>query len=115
MASPRWPSESGLDLVLLGAVVAGLGVYADAFADSTRATPSLVTRFLQIPPGTSPPAVLPQDRALLLMTDPRTADAATGGVASGSATGSSGAGLILVAVGVVLIASGVLLARSNSS
>ena len=101
------PRDSGLDLVLLGALVAGLGVYANVIVDSAGATPSLV-RFSQAPPDTSFPGVLPQDNALLLLADPRTADAATGG---GGATGE--VGFVLVAVGAVVVAAGFLMAESN--
>ena len=99
--------DGGLDLVLLGAIIAGLGVYANVFSGSADASPSLV-RFFQVSPDTTYTAVLPQDKALLLLTDPRTADAATGGVET---TGS--VGLVVVAIGVILVTTGLLVARAN--
>lgn len=99
--------DGGLDLVLLGTMVAGLGVYAGVFSGSAGASPSLV-RFLQVSPDTTYSAVLPQDKALLLLTDPRTADAATGGVET-----TGGFGIAFVAIGVVLVAVGLLTLRSN--
>lgn len=99
--------DGGLDLVLLGTIIAGLGVYAGVISGSAGASPSLV-RFFQVSPDTTYSAVLPQDKALLLLTDPRTADAATGGV---EPTGS--VGLVFVAIGIVLVATGLLVAQSN--
>ena len=107
MGPSGWPRDSGLDLVLLGALVVGLGAHANVFVASAGATPSLI-RFSQVPPGASLPGVLPQDKALLLLADPRTADAATGGV---GVTGDIGA--VLVAVGAVVVATVFLMAESN--
>lgn len=92
-----------LDLVLLGGLVVGLGSSTRLFAGSAGAAPSLV-RFFQVPPGTTYPAALPQDKALLLLTDPRTADAAAGGVAP-----SGGVGPFLVALGLAVAAAGLYL------
>ena len=97
----------GFDLVLLGTLVAGLGLYARVLSGSTEASPSLL-RFFQVPADTRFPAVLPQDKALLLLTDPRTADAAAGGV---DPTG--GIGVVLLAIGVVLVSMGLLTVRSS--
>ncbi|MXR42712.1 hypothetical protein GRX01_15365 [Halobaculum sp. WSA2] len=99
--------ESGLDVVLLGVLVAGIGASAGIVSGSASATPSFV-RFFQVPKGTTYPAALPQDKALLLLTDPRTADAAAGGVGS-----SGGIGPVLVAVGVMLVALGLFLWRGE--
>lgn len=99
--------ESGLDVVLLGVIVAGIGTSAGVVSGSASATPSLV-RFLQVPKGTTYPAALPQDKALLLLTDPRTADAAAGGGGS-----SGGIGPVLIAAGVMLVALGVFLWRAE--
>lgn len=107
MVPSHGPRESGLDLVLLGVIVVGLGVYADLFTGSSEATPSLV-RFFQVLPDTTYPAVLPQDKALLLLTDPQTAEVATSSVEA-----SSGVGAVLLGVGVVIVALGVLLSRST--
>ena len=101
------PMDGGLDLVLLGTILAGLGVYAGVFAGSADASPSLV-RFFQVPPDATYSAVLPQDKALLLLTDPRTADAATGGVEP-----SGSAGITILAIGVVIVTTGLLIARAN--
>ena len=99
--------ESGLDVALLGVIVAGIGASAGIVSGSADATPSLV-RFFQVPAGTTPPAALPQDRALLLLTDPRTADAAAGGVGS-----SGGIGPVLVVAGALLVALGLFIYRAN--
>lgn len=94
---------TGLDVALLGVLVAGVGASAGIVSGSTGATPSLV-RFFQVPAGTTYPAALPQDKALLLLTDPRTADAASGGVGSSGGVGPAmvGAGAVLVALGLFL-------------
>jgi len=99
--------ESGLDVDLLGVFVAGNGTSAEVVSGSANATPSLL-RFFQVPTGTTYPAALPQDKALLLLTDPRTADAAAGGVES-----SGGIGLVLVATGETLVALGLFLWRAE--
>lgn len=61
-----------------------------------------------MPPESTYSAVLPQGKALLLLTDPRTTDAAAGGA---EATG--GVGIVFLAVGVVLVATGLPTARPN--
>ena len=98
---------SGLDVALLGVIVAGIGASAGIVSGSAGATPSFV-RFFQVPEGTTYPAALPQDKALLLLTDPRTADAAAGGVGS-----SGGVGPVLVAAGAVLVALGLVTWRAE--
>lgn len=107
MVPSHGPRESGLDLVLLGVIIVGLGVYADLFVGSSNATLSLV-RLFQALPDTTYPAVLPQDRALLLLTGPQTAEAATSSVEA-----SGGVGAVLFGGGIVIVALGVLLSRST--
>lgn len=106
MVPPHSARESGLDLVLLGVIIVGVGGCVDLFAGSSDATPSLV-RFFQVVPDTTSPAVLPQVGALLLLTDPQTAEVATSSVAA-----SGGVGAVLLGAGVVIVAVGVLLSRS---
>ncbi|WP_435063841.1 hypothetical protein [Halobaculum sp. EA56] len=101
------PRGNGLDIALLGVIVAGLGTYAGVVTGSADATPSLV-RFFQVPAGTTYPATLPQDKALLLLTDPRTADAAAGGVGS-----SGGIGPVMIGIGAMLVVAGLLVWRNG--
>ncbi|SHH36034.1 hypothetical protein [Halobaculum gomorrense] len=101
---------NGLDIALLGVIAAGLGLSLGAVAGSAESSPSLI-RFFQAPADATYPGVLPQDKALLLLTDPRTADAATGASgAAGAADPSGGVELVLVGVGAVLIAVGLTVA-----
>lgn len=100
---------SGLDIALLGAIVAGLGLSLGSVAGSADASPSFV-RFFQVPADTTLAGVMPQDKALLLLTDPRTADAAAG--ASGS---TGGLDVVLVGVGAVLIAAGIAVAYRDET
>lgn len=107
MFPAEWLRDGGVDIALLGTLVAGLGAYAGVFRGSADASPS-VLRFFQVSPDTTYAAVLPQDKALLLLTDPRTADAASGGVET-----VGGVGLSLIAIGVVLMVTGVLAVQSE--
>lgn len=71
--------SSGLDISLLGVIVAGIGFSLEYVMDAAGTTPRLI-RFFDKPPGTTYPAVMPQDAALLLLADPSTtASSATSG------------------------------------
>lgn len=77
---PSTSRSSGLDISLLGAIVAILAFYAGNSSYFEGAAPHLI-RFFDKPPGTTYPAVMPQDKALLLLADPSTT-ASTGSTAS---------------------------------
>lgn len=58
------------DIALLGTVLAGVAFYATRL-DGGNVVPSFL-RFYDVAPGRTYPAALPQDKALLLLTDPAT-------------------------------------------
>lgn len=68
--------SSGLDISLLGVIVAGIGLTMDRLGSSSDTMPHLI-RFFDVPPGRAHPAILPQDAALLLLTDPATTSSGT--------------------------------------
>lgn len=77
------------------------------------ATAPHIIRFFDKPPGTSYPAVMPQDAALLLLTDPSTSESVThaGGVSLPPVMGS--VWMLLALFGVGLIVLGPILAIVN--
>ncbi|MFB6068768.1 MAG: hypothetical protein ABEJ90_02460 [Halobacterium sp.] len=90
--------SSALDVSLLGLVVAIVSFYA-ARLPAAGATPNLI-RFFETSPGRRYPAILPQDKALLLLLAPGTGtETAT---TTGSATGGVWSLLFLVGLLVVL-------------
>lgn len=96
--------SSGLDVSLLGVIVAGIGFSVEYVAGAAGTTPHLI-RFFDKPPGTSYPAVMPQDAALLLLADPST----TGSSATSGATPVISLGdlpTFLAYVGLVLVVLG---------
>lgn len=96
--------SSGLDVSLLGVIVAGVGAFLDSVLDAAGTSPHLI-RFFDKPPGTDYPAVLPQDAALLLLTDPSTASSGT--ISGGTQVASFGDLPTFVAyVGAVLVLAG---------
>lgn len=96
--------SSGLDVSLLGVIVAGVGLLVDRVADAAGTMPHLV-RFFDVPADTQHPAVMPQDAALLLLTDPSTT--ASRSVSGGEAVVAVGdVPTLLVALGAALIVAG---------
>lgn len=96
--------STGLDVSLLGVLAIGVGFFLEYVTDAAGTSPHLI-RFFDKPSGTTYPAVMPQDAALLLLTDPSTT--ASGTVSGGAASVSLG-GLpsFVVAVGVALVVAG---------
>lgn len=96
--------SSGLDVSLLGMIVAGIGFTLDYVTGAAGTSPHLV-RFFDKPAGTSYPAVMPQDAALLLLTDPSTT--ASRPISGGATAISLGDLPVFVAyVGAVLVVAG---------
>lgn len=65
--TPRHPATTGLDISLLGVIVAAVGFYAGSLPTAATGTPNLV-RFGEGARGTAAPAAMPQDQALLLLS-----------------------------------------------
>lgn len=96
--------SSGLDVSLLGVIVTGFGLFLDRAADAAGTRPHLI-RFFDKPPGTRYPAAMPQDKALLLLTDPATK--ASGPTSGGTPLISFGdLPMLIVFIGVALILAG---------
>lgn len=102
--------SSGLDISLAGAILAILSFYAAGVSRVPATAPNLI-RFFEQPPGTSYPAVMPQDAALLLLADPATSasPAASGGLVLPPVLGS--VWTLLAYVGIALVVLGPLWAR----
>lgn len=70
------------DIALLGTILAAVSFYATRL-NGGNAVPHIL-RFYDVPPGTTYPATLPQDKALLLLMEPST-DASSTVAAAGPA------------------------------
>lgn len=95
---PSRRESSWLDVGLLAVLAAAVGYYAVRFRDAGDVTPHLI-RFYEFPRGTNPPAMMPQDKALLLLNDPAAGTAATGTAAPPLWSLLMIAGVIVLAVG----------------
>lgn len=96
--------SSGLDVSLLGVIVAGVGFTLEYVTGAAGTSPHLI-RFFDTPSGTTAPAVMPQDAALLLLTDPSTTASKP---MSGGATAISLGDLptFVASVGILLVVAG---------
>jgi len=104
-------STSGLDLVLLGLIAVIVGGYGRGMSVPANTKPDLI-RFFSVSPDRTYAAVLPQDKALLLLSDPTTGRAA--GEATAGAVGAMNGIWTLVALfGVMLILAGPMLVWAN--
>lgn len=102
---------SGLDVSLLGVIVAGVGASLDYVADAAGTTPHLV-RFFDEPSGGGSPPGVPQDAALLLLADPSTTGSGT--LSGGTPVLSLGTlPALLTFVGAVLVVAGPLWALAH--
>lgn len=67
--------SSGLDITLLGVIIAIVGFYASRLGEVVGTMPHII-RFFDVPPDRSTPGIMPQDQALLLLNDPATSASA---------------------------------------
>lgn len=102
MESSTGARSSGLDVSLLGVIVTGVALSVHAFAGSGRVAPNLI-RFFEVPPDTKHPAVMPQDKALILLSDPSTNPSAEVAAGIDLSVSLDGALAFLVFVGVAMI------------
>jgi hypothetical protein len=102
--------SSALDMSLLGVIAVIVGGYGRSLSVPADASPDLI-RFFSVSPDRTYAAVLPQDKALLLLSDPST------GRATQQATQATGAfdGLwtLVALVGVILLLAGPVIAWAN--
>lgn len=59
----------GLDVSVLGFIVAAVAFYAGRLGSAADVDSPNIIRFTDYPRGSAPPAVLPQDSALMLLTE----------------------------------------------
>jgi len=103
-------STSGLDLVLLGLIGVIVGAYGRTMSVPANTQPDLI-RFFSVSPDRTYAAVLPQDKALLLLSDPSTAR--TAGEATASAGAMNGIWTFVVLLGIMSVLAGPVLVWAN--
>jgi len=104
-------STSPLDLTLLGVIAVIVGAYGRSISVPATTKPHLI-RFFSVSPDRTYPGVLPQDKALLLLTEPSTAR--TTGEATASAGGSmTGIWTLVALLGLMLVIAGPMLLWVN--
>jgi len=96
-------STSGLDLTLLGLIAAIVGWYGRSISVPATTKPDLI-RFFSVSPDRTYPAVMPQDKALLLLNDPATGEAA--GAATAGAGSLDGVWTLVALIGLLLLVAG---------
>jgi hypothetical protein len=97
-------TTSPLDLTLLGIIAVILGAYGRSMSVPATTKPHLI-RFFSVSPDRTYPGVLPQDKALLLLTEPSTAR--TTGEVTASAGGSmTGIWTLVALLGLMLVLAG---------
>ncbi|WP_251329140.1 hypothetical protein [Haloplanus pelagicus] len=110
MTSRLLIGDSPLDISLLGLIAVIVGGYGREISVPPDTSPHLI-RFFSVSPDRTYPAVMPQDKALLLLNDPSTTEATREATAAG---GSLYAVWTLVAVvGVLLLLAGPAVAWRN--
>jgi hypothetical protein len=97
-------STSPLDLTLLGIIAVIVGGYGRSMSVPANTTPDLI-RFFSVSPDRTYPAVMPQDKALLLLSDPATGRA-TGEATAGAAGALDGIWTLVALLGFVLVLAG---------
>jgi len=104
-------NTSGLDVTLLGLIAVIVGGYGRTMSVPSGTQPDLI-RFFSVSPDRTYAAVMPQDKALLLLNDPSTSQSA--GTITTSAAGAPGGIWTAVAlVGLLLVFAGPVLAWAN--
>jgi len=97
-------STTGLDLVLLGLIAAIVGAYGRTMSVPADTRPHLI-RFFSVSPDRTYAAVMPQDKALLLLSDPSTGQATREATAAGAGA-MNGIWTLVFLVGVMLLFAG---------
>jgi len=101
---------SPLDVSLLGLIATIVGGYGRTISVPPDTAPHLI-RFFSVSPDRSYAAVMPQDKALLLLSDPATGEATRG--ATDAAGSLHGLWTLVAFVGLILLFAGPVLAWRN--
>jgi len=104
-------STSPLDLTLLGIIAVIVGGYGRTMSVPADTNPDLI-RFFSVSPDRTYAAVLPQDKALLLLSDPAVAQATGGGTAGATGT-MAGIWTVVALLGLLLVVAGPMLVWVN--
>ncbi|MFB6196567.1 MAG: hypothetical protein ABEI80_10380 [Haloplanus sp.] len=103
--------RSGLDITLLGLIAAIVGGYGRTMSVPAGTSPHLI-RFFSAPPDRTYPAVMPQDKALLLLSDPSVERSASRATAE-AAVSLDGLWTVVAFVGLLLVIAGPIIAWTN--
>ncbi|WP_248895292.1 hypothetical protein [Haloplanus halobius] len=96
-------SPSGMDITLLGLIAVIVGGYGRSLSVPAGTAPDLI-RFFSVPPERTYPAVMPQDKALLLLNDPSIARSRQ--TTAETAVSLDGVWTLVALVGVMLVIAG---------
>jgi hypothetical protein len=97
-------STSPLDLSLLGLIATIVGWYGRSMSVPANTNPDLI-RFFSVSPDRTYAAVMPQDKALLLLSDPSTGQATSEATAAGVGA-MNGIWTLVFLFGVMLVLGG---------
>ncbi|GAB6860631.1 hypothetical protein ACFR97_08155 [Haloplanus litoreus] len=102
--------SSALDVSLLGVIAVIVGGYGRSLSVPADASPDLI-RFFSVSPDRTYAAVLPQDKALLLLSDPSTGEATRQATRTPGAL--DGVWTLVALVGIMLLLAGPAIAWAN--
>jgi len=100
----------GFDLSLLGFIIAAVAFYAGRLGGAADIDSPNIIRFADHPRGSAPATILPQDSALLLLTQPDPSATETAGTAAGAASVDP-VWTLVMCIGFALLIGGPLFAR----
>jgi hypothetical protein len=105
----------GFDVSVLGFIVAAVAFYAGRLGSASDVDSPNIIRFTDYPQGSAPSAVLPQDSALMLLTesDPSAA-AESAGAAAAATPPVDPIWTFIMCIGFALLVGGPLYARLQS-
>jgi hypothetical protein len=104
-------STSPLDLTLLGLIAVIVGGYGRTMSVPADTKPDLI-RFFSVSPDRTYAAVMPQDKALLLLSDPATGQA-TSEATAGAVGAFDGIWTLVALLGLMLVLAGPALLWAN--
>lgn len=100
----------GFDLSALGFIIAAVAFYAGRLGGAPDVDSPNIIRFTDYPRGSAPPAVLPQDSALMLLTESDPSATETAGAVA-SAPPVDPIWTLVMCIGFALLIGGPLFAR----
>ena len=101
----------GFDVSLLGFIIAAVAFYAGRLGGAADVDSPNIIRFTDHPRGSAPATILPQDSALLLLTQPDPSATETAGAAAASAPSVDPIWMLIMCIGFALLVGGPLFAR----